>query len=75
MAGKKKHTSENQGAKLRDHSQTHRSFLRNAHRDWRVWGVAVLMIALMVVYVLTDDLSLRPAGDQPVQPIPANVGP
>lgn len=75
MAGKKKHTSENQGAKLRDHSHTHRPFLRKAHRDWRVWGVAVLMIALMLVYDLTDDLSLRPGDDQPAQPMPANVGP
>ncbi len=33
---------------------------RNAHRDWRVWGVVVVMVALMVVYVMTSNLSLVP---------------
>jgi hypothetical protein len=75
MAGKKKHNSENQGAKLRDHTHTHRPFLRHAHRDWRVWTVVVLMLALMLVYVLTDDLSLRPAASHSAPRMPANVGP
>ena len=75
MSGKKKHNSENQGAKLRDHTHIHRPFLRNAHRDWRVWTVVMLMLALMLVYVLTDGLSLRPTADPPAPRMPANVGP
>ncbi len=31
------------------------------HTDWRVWGVALMLIA-MVVYVLTMDESIQPGG-------------
>ncbi len=34
----------------------------------------MLMIAMMVIYVLTDGLSLRPGGPS-AQPMPANTGP
>lgn len=55
-----KHDVENQGAKERDHAHPRHHFLRHAHRDWRVWVVVALMIAMVLVYVMSDNLSLRP---------------
>ena len=66
----RQHDAESQGAKARDHEHPRQHFLRHAHRDWRVWTVAVLMIVLIFVYVLTDNLSIRPDGRE-VQPMPA----
>ena len=65
-----KHGSESQGAKPRDHAHPRHHFLKHAHRDWRVWIGAVLMLALILVYVMTDSLSLRP-GKRAKQPVPA----
>jgi uncharacterized integral membrane protein len=56
-----KHDVESQGAKPRDHDHPRQHFLRHAHRDWRVWIVAVVLIALIFVYLLTNDLSVRPS--------------
>ncbi len=69
-----KHNAENHGAKLRDHEQTHGPYWKRAHRDWRLWVVVVLMIGLIFVYVMTDNLSLKP-GRRPGEPMPAVVGP
>ncbi len=61
---------ESQGAKPRDHAHPRHHLLRHAHRDWRVWAAVLLMLALILVYVMTDNLSLRPA--KPAnQPSPA----
>jgi len=65
-----KHDAESKGAKPRDHDRPRQHFLKHAHRDWRVWIVAVLMIALTLVYVMTDNLSIRP-GNREVEPMPA----
>ena len=65
-----KHDVESAGAKERDHEPPHRDFWRHAHRDWRVWLVVVLMLAMILVYVMTDNLSLRP-GKRATQPTPA----
>lgn len=73
MSGKKQGV-ENEGAKPRDHTHERHHFLKHAHQDWRVWAAVVLMLALMVVYVITDNLSLRP-GKAPTQPTPALGGP
>jgi hypothetical protein len=32
-----------------------------AHHDWRFWVAVFLMFAAMVVYLMSDDLSFRPA--------------
>jgi|GEM_PF-1721194 len=68
MSGKK-HDVESEGAKPRDHATTRHHFWRQAHRDWRVWAVVMLMLALMGVYVVTNGLSLR-AGKHAAQPVP-----
>ncbi len=40
--------------------QTHSPYWKRAHRDWRIWVAVSLMIAGMVVYVASEDLSSRP---------------
>jgi len=62
-----KHGVESEGAKPRDHAHPRHHFWKHAHRDWRVWTVVLLMLALMLVYVVSDNLSLRP-GKHPIQP-------
>jgi hypothetical protein len=66
----KKHDVETEGMKVRDHLHPRQHFLRNAHKDWRVWIAVVLMLAMILTYVMTDSLSLRP-GKHPVQSTPA----
>jgi len=57
-----KHDAENRGANPRDRVGIRPHFLRRAHRDWRVWCAVMLMLAMVVVYVMTMDLSWRPGG-------------
>ncbi|MGA2584252.1 MAG: hypothetical protein ABSG31_13315 [Tepidisphaeraceae bacterium] len=64
-----KHDVESEGAKPRDHAHPRHHFWKHAHRDWRVWIVVMLMLGLMLFYVVSNDLSLRP-GKRPVQPTP-----
>ena len=68
MSGNK-HSVESEGAKPRDHLHTRHHFWKHAHRDWRVWVAVVLMIGLILVYVMTNNLSLRP-GKGAAQPTP-----
>jgi hypothetical protein len=35
-------------------------YWRRVHRDWKFWVALSLMFAAMVVYVMSDDLALRP---------------
>jgi hypothetical protein len=49
----KKHDAESEGVKSRDHAHPRHHFLRHAHKDWRVWAVVLLMLAMMLVYVRT----------------------
>jgi hypothetical protein len=71
---KNKHDSESLGAKPRDHAHPPYHFLKHAHRDWRVWLVVTLMLVCMVIYILSDNESLRP-GNSARQPMPANTAP
>jgi hypothetical protein len=63
------HDAESEGAKPRDHAHPRHHFWKTAHRDWRVWIAVVLMLAAIMVYVMTDSLSLRP-GKSAVQQTP-----
>jgi hypothetical protein len=63
------HDAENEGSKPRDHVHARHHFFKHAHRDWRVWCAVILMIALILVYVMSGDLSFRP-GKRPIQPTP-----
>jgi hypothetical protein len=66
------HDVESEGAKPRDHEHPRHHFWKRAHRDWRVQLVVALMLALMLVYVVSDNLSLRP-GKRPIQPTPEAI--
>ncbi|QDU29522.1 hypothetical protein ETAA8_46350 [Anatilimnocola aggregata] len=45
------------------------------HRDWRVWMVAAMLVA-MAIYVLTLEESLIPFGGGPAEPpVPAAPAP
>ena len=35
-------------------------YWKRAHHDWKFWVAILLMLAAMVIYVKTDDLSVRP---------------
>jgi hypothetical protein len=58
-----RHSVETQGMKPRDHEHPRHHFWKRAHRDWRVWAAVVLMLAMIGVYVMTNDFSLRPGRD------------
>ena len=64
------HNVESEGSKPRDHAHLRQHPRWRAHRDWRVWGAVVLMLVLVLVYVMTNNLSLRP-GKPPQEPTPA----
>ena len=47
----------------RDHNNVHhgqRPYWTRAHRDWKFWVALSLMLAAMVIYVMSEDLSFRP---------------
>jgi hypothetical protein len=43
------------------HGQHHGKKKSGLHKDWRVWVVGLMLIA-MLIYVLTDDESIQPGG-------------
>jgi hypothetical protein len=57
---------------LWNHAHASTPFWKRAHRDWRTWFVVLLMLAMMIVYIMTSDLSWRPGGHA-VQRMPAAV--
>jgi hypothetical protein len=69
-----KNNVEGEGAKPRDHEHSRHHFWKHAHTDWRVWVAVLLMLAMIGVYVITDNLSLRP-GKTAHQPTPAANAP
>jgi hypothetical protein len=50
-----------------------RPYWKRAHRDWRIWAGVVLMLAAMIIYVMSDDLALRPR-IQSQQPLSGAIG-
>jgi len=36
-------------------------YWKRAHHDWKFWVAVLLMIAAMVIYVWTNDFSVRPS--------------
>ena len=51
----------------------HPPYWKRAHRDWRFWIALFLMFAAMIIYVMSDNLALRPRR-QPPQPLSDAVG-
>jgi hypothetical protein len=68
------HGMESAGAKARDHVHPRRHSWKHAHKDWRVWIVVAVMLISMLIYVMTDNLSLRP-GKRMTQPTPEAITP
>ena len=54
-----------------DHRQG--PYWTRAHRDWKFWGALFLMFAAMMIYVMGDNLVLRPR-PQPQQARSGTVG-
>jgi hypothetical protein len=69
-----KHNIELQGAKPRDHAHPRHSIWRHPHRDWRAWLAVGLMLAMILVYVFSDDLAFSP-WHRTRQPTPAISAP
>jgi hypothetical protein len=72
---KHKHDVESEGAKPRDHAHPRHPaihFLKYAHRSWKVWVGVIFLIALMMVYIFSNDLSYRP-GRRPTQQTPEAI--
>jgi hypothetical protein len=44
----------------------HRPYWKHAHRDWRIWAAVVIMVGGMVIYIMTDDFSMRFLNRPPV---------
>jgi hypothetical protein len=70
----RKHDVESEGANPRDHTHGRHHLLKHAHRDWRVWIAVGLMLALILVYEISNNLALRP-GKRASQPTPEAIAP
>ena len=44
---------------------THRPYWKRAHHDWRFWLAVLLMLTAMLIYVMTEDLSMWPRNRAP----------
>jgi len=49
------------GEELERGRNEHRPYWKRAHHDWRFWVALVLMLAAMLIYMMTDDLSIVPS--------------
>jgi hypothetical protein len=67
-----KHDREQEAAPPHAGNPPHAPYWRRAHRDPIFWIAAVLMLAAMVVYVTSLNLS-QPAGRPPQAAMPAAV--
>jgi hypothetical protein len=46
--------------RLQDPNHVHHPYWKHAHRDWRVWVGATLMLAIMLLYVWRGALGWPP---------------
>jgi len=51
---------------------SHRPYWTSAHRDWRFWCVMFVLFAAISIYVMSENLSLRPRS-LPRQPLSGAV--
>jgi hypothetical protein len=35
----------------------HRSYWKRAHRNWRLWVAAIVTLAAMIIYVMSEDVA------------------
>ena len=68
-----KHTHTHQQSDSHDHQHGHHRPGWKPHSDWRVWTVALMLLA-MAVYVLTLNESIWPGGQAvPAAPAPVDA--
>jgi hypothetical protein len=39
----------------------HRAYWKHAHYDWRLWVAVALMLVAIFIFVMSDNLALRPS--------------
>lgn len=44
------------------HDHHHHAKSKGPHKDWRMWAVVILAIAIILMYVMSDDESIQPEG-------------
>jgi len=54
------------------HHGFHRPYWKHAHHDWRLVVAVLLMLVAVFIYVMSDDLALRPRS-QPQQSLSGAV--
>ena len=63
------HDTESQGSKPRDHQHIRHHIVRHVSTNWRFYAAVMLMLALVLAYDFTMDLSFLPGkGAGPRQP-------
>jgi uncharacterized integral membrane protein len=45
-----------------EHGHDRGPYWKRAHRDWKLWIAVVIMLLAMVIYIRSNDLSVRPQG-------------
>jgi len=55
------------------HHPAHTPAWMRLHHDWRFWAAVILMFGCMILYLMSDDLALRPGSRSNALP-PATVG-
>ncbi len=56
-----KHHPHEHEARRQSSPPPHSSYWKFAHRDWRFWLGLVLIFTAMFIYLMTEDLSVRPS--------------
>jgi hypothetical protein len=61
---KLKHSRYQRGSPDSDsaHHGFHRPYWKHAHHDWRLVIAVSLMLVAVIIFVMSDDLALRPRG-------------
>lgn len=63
----------NDHPRLEDPNHVHHPYWRHAHRDWRVWPAAALMLAIMLFYVSRGAIGWPLLWRHPPQPVAGPV--
>jgi hypothetical protein len=68
------HQVESEGANPRDHLHIRHHIARHVHRNWKVVLAVGVMLFAILIYEVSDNLSLRP-GKHAVGPTPEAIAP
>jgi hypothetical protein len=62
-----------QGPESDNVQKVNRPYWKRAHQDWRFWLALMLMLVAMGIYVMSEDLSIRPRSG-PTQSVSGGLG-